>query len=540
MIMEKKYKLGYCGIIGDFFDKAAYLRLKECSELCSRFVIGIPDEYVMARLYGDGRQYSAEEMKQIWSDCKWVDDVIILDAMTLQKRNIYEKLHFDVCFYGSEYGAAFEEDQAFMQEMEVDFIALMPDKIQSMREGERDALGLALENVRPNQKIVLFGTGQYFDYYMKTYGGRHAPAYAIDNSEAKWNTQKSGILIQPPSVLQTESPTEVVVIICSKKYQNMLAQIKQMGNYDYRTLLAHNEVALLDEFALAWNGEQEYVAKAHDILVKLLREFVRVCTKHGLRYYIICGTLIGVIRHQDFIPWDDDVDIAMPREDYEKLKKIAASEWKTDEFLFLNYDELGNNAFLDFFPRLFYLKEKLPVKLFGKVENKASVDVKDRMWLDIYVLDNASKNDKKHMFVMNMMKGVYALCMGHRGRIDYSEYAERLSTRYLFILKTVHQIGKCLPFKMLTGLYERLSKYAAKENCDDYYIAEAAITCIERRFKQAYFREGVQKRFRDLEVMVPLDYDGLLNAMGYHNYMEFPRLSVRKPSHYFNSDVVIW
>ena len=51
--------------------------------------------------------------------------------------------------------------------------------------------------------------------------------------------------------------------------------------------------------------------------VEILNHIVSVCEKHGLRYYLSYGTLLGAIRHKGFIPWDDDIDISMPRADYE-------------------------------------------------------------------------------------------------------------------------------------------------------------------------------------------------------------------------------
>lgn len=298
---------------------------------------------------------------------------------------------------------------------------------------------------------------------------------------------------------------------------------------------------MLEEFAIISKEESEYLEKSHKILIKLMEEFDRVCTENGIHYYIICGSLIGVIRHHDIIPWDDDIDIAIPRDDFNKLKRIAKREWNNDTFKFLDYDELGNGAFLDCMPRLFYVKEKLPTKVFQKVYGKATADVEDRMFLDFYVMDNAFNNDKRHMFHMNAMKGIYNLMMGHRASVDYEEYAVRMPAKTVRLMRVLNSIGSVIPLKILTFMYESFSQ-AANHNkkCTHYFMPSCAITCIERKFDKEFFREGQRLSYNRLKVMVPKDYDGLLNAMMYHNYMEFPRLSIRKPSHFFNSDIEIW
>lgn len=66
-------------------------------------------------------------------------------------------------------------------------------------------------------------------------------------------------------------------------------------------------------------------------LLNILLTIDKVCREHNLRYYIIAGTLLGAVRHKGFIPWDDDADVAMPREDYEKLIRHAR-EWLPERY----------------------------------------------------------------------------------------------------------------------------------------------------------------------------------------------------------------
>ncbi len=535
----KKYKCGYCMLITNQMDLEVYGWLRERIAECEHFVLGIPNEWVIARLYGDSKQYNAEGIRQFWLKSGWISEVVLLENEQLNYQKVYEKVKFDMCLYGTEYGKQYQSDKAFMSAHSVAFKSFMPDR-RIVTDGG-DSLSVALEDVQRRQKVILFGTGAYFDAYMKTYAKKHMPAYAIDNAREKWNTEKDGIKIFSPDRLLQEKADNVLVIICSKNYQEMRDQLLQLGSYNYRPMIYKNDISLLEEFAIISKEESEYLEKSHKILIKLMEEFDRVCTENGIHYYIICGSLIGVIRHHDIIPWDDDIDIAIPRDDFNKLKRIAKREWNNDTFKFLDYDELGNGAFLDCMPRLFYVKEKLPTKVFQKVYGKATADVEDRMFLDFYVMDNAFNNDKRHMFHMNAMKGIYNLMMGHRASVDYEEYAVRMPAKTVRLMRVLNSIGSVIPLKILTFMYESFSQ-AANHNkkCTHYFMPSCAITCIERKFDKEFFREGQRLSYNRLKVMVPKDYDGLLNAMMYHNYMEFPRLSIRKPSHFFNSDIEIW
>ena len=69
--------------------------------------------------------------------------------------------------------------------------------------------------------------------------------------------------------------------------------------------------------------------------MELLEQFDRVCKKHGLRYFVYYGTLLGAVRHQGYIPWDDDIDVVMFRDDYERFQLIASEEF-TEPYFFQN------------------------------------------------------------------------------------------------------------------------------------------------------------------------------------------------------------
>lgn len=81
----------------------------------------------------------------------------------------------------------------------------------------------------------------------------------------------------------------------------------------------------MEDFSI-YNGSGTALRDAQETMMKILVEFDRVCKKNGLTYWLDFGTLLGAVRHKGFIPWDDDVDLSMPPEDYRKFKAISAKE----------------------------------------------------------------------------------------------------------------------------------------------------------------------------------------------------------------------
>ena len=84
------------------------------------------------------------------------------------------------------------------------------------------------------------------------------------------------------------------------------------------------------------NYNQDILDKLHKVELEILDDFVKICNKNNLTYFLTGGTMLGAVRHNGFIPWDDDIDIGMPRKDYDEFIKIAPKE-------------LGNKYYLDCF-----------------------------------------------------------------------------------------------------------------------------------------------------------------------------------------------
>mgnify|MGYP000388150720 FL=1 len=87
--------------------------------------------------------------------------------------------------------------------------------------------------------------------------------------------------------------------------------------------------------------EPEVLKQLQGEILSILDDFIRICEDYHLEYFGIAGTGIGALRHKGFIPWDDDIDIAMPRRDFERLLRIVEKKM-SDRYLVLNAERYPN------------------------------------------------------------------------------------------------------------------------------------------------------------------------------------------------------
>ncbi len=177
----------------------------------------------------------------------------------------------------------------------------------------------------------------------------------------------------------------------------------------------------------------------------MLDEVDRICKAHGIRYYLHGGTLLGAARHKDFIPWDDDIDIIMPRKEYEKLKKAFIKE-ADKRFLFIADD--GYDQFFDFISKIADTSVSYAKTSYGDedfYEGRFSHPT-----LDFFVLDDAGKG---HKWQLIRLKFLYSLAMGHRKHIDYDKFKGPMKA-VAFVLT---RIGKLIPYKKIVKAYHQVS-----------------------------------------------------------------------------------
>ncbi len=162
--------------------------------------------------------------------------------------------------------------------------------------------------------------------------------------------------------------------------------------------------------------------QAQLIMLEMLVEFDAICKKHNLKYWLDSGTLLGAVRHQGFIPWDDDIDLSMPIEDYNKFIEIGASE-------------LSDNIF-------FQTKETDPDFKFDYMKlrsNKASIvefHEKDReiayhqgVFVDIFpmlTVPNSTFHKKFYNGIFESIRSVSAISLHTPNGKDYPEVREKL------------------------------------------------------------------------------------------------------------------
>ena len=269
--------------------------------------------------------------------------------------------------------------------------------------------------------------------------------------------------------------------------------------------------------------DKENLKKAQDISLKILLEVDRICRENGIKYLMDSGTLLGAVRHKGFIPWDDDIDIAMTRENFERFKKTAPSELPHEMELILPDEYRNGKAFYDFTPRIIYLKSRRH----SDSDEMRFYDGKlNHLWVDIFILDNISDSAVKDKLTRFKQKVIYGFAMPKRYKLDMSKYKgiDRLKVSVLAAM------GRCIDMRSIFKKQEALSiKYNSLKTRSMYY-SNYQPDYLHDTVKREWSEEITELSFEGHMLMAPAGYDEVLKEI-YGDYMQLPPIESRVPSH---------
>lgn len=229
--------------------------------------------------------------------------------------------------------------------------------------------------------------------------------------------------------------------------------------------------------------------------LEILELFDNICRNNNLKYYAAYGTLLGAIRHEGMIPWDDDIDVYMFRDDYNRFLSIAKDSLSEPY-------ELQNAYNCDhFWP-------------FSKIRNKNTTaieftnypkDFNQGIFIDIFPLDDIPENSDDNVY--QMQKEVWMTI------VSPERVTELLNNNFNFLLgKDFLSNLLKLPYRQRYTLYEGFcSQHYGRANLTG--VIPAVITQNEKPFQKEWFEKTVYKRFEnDFMIPVPYMYEELLVA----------------------------
>ncbi len=251
--------------------------------------------------------------------------------------------------------------------------------------------------------------------------------------------------------------------------------------------------------------------------LKALERLDNLCRKLGIKYFLAYGTLLGAIRHNGFIPWDDDVDVMMLRADYEVFREYVNSHPDEMHPFKLCYRENTQNYTCSV-PR--FVNTDFEFVSHYSYEKKFSLG----LFIDIYPLDNHTDNKESGL---RLHKKIRAMDKRYIIYINPANGRHNIKTLVRYILCFFLHIawGKQHNFET------KIKKYLArKTKITDRYVASADMPYILER---SLFENSTEHIFAGKNFMIPKDYDTVLCAE-YGDYMQLPPEEKRIPQHNYS------
>lgn len=257
--------------------------------------------------------------------------------------------------------------------------------------------------------------------------------------------------------------------------------------------------------------ENELMKSIQKVQLEIAQVLADICERNNIRYFLAYGTLLGAVRHDGFIPWDDDIDIMMPYPDLLKFEEACRTELPEGYF----YQSPATDP--EYNLTIMRLCKDNTVMLEERMANK---NIHHGVFVDIYPLYGAASGSARKKQVFRAMKR--ALYMWGEPTKNHG-LVMRLGT------------GAMLAFKTKKGRKKAADKLFKKIALD--YDASEYVSVLDSRtetmriaYKKEWFGDGIKHKFEDTEFVIPQNADEVLRIY-YGDYMILPPEEKRKPHH---------
>ena len=245
--------------------------------------------------------------------------------------------------------------------------------------------------------------------------------------------------------------------------------------------------------------------------LNILDRFLEICERHRLRYFLNAGTLLGAVRHRGFIPWDDDIDVCMPRPDYERFLEIAAKELP-GELRPVWFGTQGKGEHPQY-------NCEIQDTRFPIVQMIAQQAKETCVWIDVFPMDGMPANRVRHT-----LHGLHLLYL--RAKLQASMFDmnvnihkkkrpvhERLAIRFIGRFKWGASGDT---YELMEKLDAALKQYPA-DQCD-YWINFMGAYKTKETFPVSVYGQGSKLVFENRECVAPADPGAVLTRL-YGDYM---------------------
>lgn len=253
--------------------------------------------------------------------------------------------------------------------------------------------------------------------------------------------------------------------------------------------------------------EQHTLSPLQDKILEIFKEVKRILDRHHLRYYALGGTCIGAVRHQGFIPWDDDLDIMLPDKDYYRFLELAPKELPPHMALYLSYEH----------PHRSSLEAKVHDKRTTFIEETEINHPEDYkgVFIDIFRLSGSPEDAKERAAFCRKFRNYKRL--NEKRRIDLA-YLSHWHSKLLW--------AAALPLRILPDTYwsDKLMKMTDRYPFDKHtYVARTWDFRMEQRLvkREEIYSGTVELPFEDTTIACPANYDKFLRDI-FGDYMQLP------------------